>query len=394
MKKYQSILLPFLIWLSVNGHPIPDIPVIGSFETDGNSVITVEIDPRCFADDPEEVPFLLKSNFDSLTNDEKDQLIQKAKAMVSEAMEVRFGMQDWFLPNFSFTFLEKEVGDLAEENILVVQGTYESYLDSNTSYYQIRSLEDAAYDIVFTNLIQGKPQRRVNVLFPNEESFQLDLSFIDGQPVQKKVPELNQSNLPQETEEDMEKRRSDARSTFFSFTRQGFVHVLPLGLDHILFVIGLFFLSRKWKPIIYQVSVFTLAHTITLGLATLDLVSAPSNVVEPVIAASIAIVAIENILFPGYRHLRLLVVFFFGLIHGLGFAGALSAFQLDPASLMIGLLGFNVGVELGQLAVISLVFTATFWLKEEHSYRKFAVIPGSSFIAIMGVYWTVERVFF
>ena len=116
--------------------------------------------------------------------------------------------------------------------------------------------------------------------------------------------------------------------------------------------------------------------------------------VEPVIAASIAIVAIENILFPGYRHLRLLVVFFFGLIHGLGFAGALSAFQLDPASLMIGLLGFNVGVELGQLAVISLVFTATFWLKEEHSYRKFAVIPGSSFIAIMGVYWTVERVFF
>ena len=160
--------------------------------------------------------------------------------------------------------------------------------------------------------------------------------------------------------------------------------MLPLGLDHILFVIGLFFLSRKWKPIIYQVSVFTLAHTITLGLATLDLVSAPSNVVEPVIVASIAIVAIENILFPGYRHLRLLVVFFFGLIHGLGFAGALSAFQLDPASLMIGLLGFNVGVELGQLAVISLVFTATFWLKEEHSYRKFAVIPGSSFIAIMG----------
>ena len=131
---------------------------------------------------------MLKSNFDSLTNDEKDQLIQKAKAMVSEAMEVRFGMQDWFLPNFSFTFLEKEVGDLAEENILVVQGTYESYLDSNTSFYQIRSLEDAAYDIVFTNLIQGKPQRRVNVLFPNEESFQLDLSFIDGQPVQKKVP--------------------------------------------------------------------------------------------------------------------------------------------------------------------------------------------------------------
>jgi hypothetical protein len=195
-------------------------------------------------------------------------------------------------------------------------------------------------------------------------------------------------------EEQAEQRRADARSTFFSFTRQGFVHVLPLGLDHILFVLGLFFLSRKWKPIIYQVSVFTIAHTITLGLATLDLVAAPSHVVEPIIAASIAVVAIENIFFPGYRHVRLLVVFFFGLIHGLGFAGALSAFDLDPTSLVIGLLGFNVGVEFGQLAVIALVFGATFWLTEDKAYRKWVVVPGSSLIALMGIYWTIERVFF
>jgi len=124
------------------------------------------------------------------------------------------------------------------------------------------------------------------------------------------------------------------------------------------------------------------------------LVSAPSHIVEPIIAASIAVVAIENILFPGYRHTRLFVVFFFGLIHGLGFAGALSAFNLEPTSLVIGLLGFNVGVELGQLAVISIVFASTFWLKDEFSYRKFVVIPGSSLIAMMGIYWTIERVFF
>ena len=164
--------------------------------------------------------------------------------------------------------------------------------------------------------------------------------------------------------------------------------------DSILFVLGLFFLSRKWKPILYQVSVFTVAHTITLGLATLELISAPSHVVEPIIAASIAVVALENIFFPNYRHSRLFIVFFFGLIHGLGFAGALSAFELDPASLVIGLLGFNIGVEFGQLAVIAIVFVLTFWLKDEAQYRKLAVVPGSALIALMGIYWTIERVFF
>ena len=144
----------------------------------------------------------------------------------------------------------------------------------------------------------------------------------------------------------------------------------------------------------YQVSVFTVAHTITLGLATLELISAPSHVVEPIIAASIAVVALENIFYPNYRHSRLFIVFFFGLIHGLGFAGALSAFDLDPASLVIGLLGFNIGVEFGQLAVIAIVFLLTFWLKDDTQYRKLAVIPCSILIALMGIYWTIERVFF
>ena len=245
--------------------------------------------------------------------------------------------------------------------------------------------------MIFTNQINGKPQRRVNVLFPEEESFKFDLSFIDAKPLAQPQVERAPGII---AEKSLEERREDARSTFYSFTRQGFVHVLPLGLAHILFVLGLFFLSRKWKPILYQVSVFTVAHTITLGLATLDLVSAPSNVVEPIIAASIAVVALENIFFPNYRHSRLLIVFFFGLIHGLGFAGALSAFDLDPTSLVIGLLGFNVGVEFGQLAVIAIVFVLTIWIKDEAQYRKLAVVPCSILIAVMGIYWTIERVFF
>jgi hypothetical protein len=391
MKILKFLLIFPLLSAFLHGHPIPDIPVIGKFYSDGNSSIYIEIDTRSFAEDPEQVPFLIKSAFKQLSDSNKTDLILQAKSMIKNALQVRFGNNDWYLPEFIFDFVEQDGGDLSEENILVLQGQYDIALDNNSSFYQIRSLNEAPYDLVFTNQINGKPQRRVNVLFPDEESFKFDLSFIDGKPIVQNEVEQKSGSI---VEKSSEERKEDARSTFYSFTRQGFVHVLPLGLDHILFVLGLFFLSRKWKPILYQVSVFTIAHTITLGLATLELISAPSHVVEPIIAASIAVVALENIFFPNYRHSRLFIVFFFGLIHGLGFAGALSAFDLDPTSLVIGLLGFNVGVEFGQLAVIAIIFVLTFWLKDERKYRKLAVVPCSTLIALMGIYWTIERIFF
>ena len=395
MKKLLLIPLFFRFFCSAYTHPIPDIPILGSFNSDGNSSIIIEIDPRSFAEDPESIPFITANAFKDFPDSNKTELLLKAQEMIRNAFDLRFGETSWFLPDFDLNFTEKDAGDLSEDNIVVIKGRHDTFLESNSTFYQIRAKEEAPYDLIFTNQIDGKPQRRVNVLFPGEESFKLDLGFIGTRPEPEAVkPAVIQPAKTISKEEQAEQRRADARSTFFSFTRQGFVHVLPLGLDHILFVLGLFFLSRKWKPVIYQVSVFTIAHTITLGLATLDLVAAPSHVVEPIIAASIAVVAIENIFFPGYRHVRLLVVFFFGLIHGLGFAGALSAFDLDPTSLVIGLLGFNVGVEFGQLAVIALVFGATFWLTEEKVYRKWVVVPGSSLIALMGIYWTIERVFF
>ena len=395
MKKLLLITLFFRFFCSAYTHPIPDIPILGSFNSDGNSSIIIEIDPRSFAEDPESIPFITANAFKDFPDSNKSELLLKAQEMIRDAFDLRFGETSWFLPDFDLNFTEKDAGDLSEDNIVVIKGRHDTFVESNSTFYQIRAKEEAPYDLIFTNQIDGKPQRRVNVLFPGEESFKLDLGFIGTRPEPEAVkPSVIQPAKTISKEEQAEQRRADARSTFFSFTRQGFVHVLPLGLDHILFVLGLFFLSRKWKPIIYQVSVFTIAHTITLGLATLDLVAAPSHVVEPIIAASIAVVAIENIFFPGYRHVRLLVVFFFGLIHGLGFAGALSAFDLDPTSLVIGLLGFNVGVEFGQLAVIALVFGATFWLTEEKAYRKWVVVPGSSVIALMGIYWTLERVFF
>ena len=316
---------------------------------------------------------------------------------MQKSLEVRINQSEWFLPPFSFEFEQKDAGELSEEDILVfVRGFSRLPSEPIIQNYQIRALEGAQYDLVFSNSISGVPQRRVNVLWPGEESFVLDLSSLVSQAEFDKEEESEEAKTFETIEDKGEETPSEAEgsSTFVSFLRQGFVHVLPLGLDHILFVLGIFMLSRKFRPLILQVSVFTVAHTITLALATLGMVSAPSDWVEPIIALSIAIVALENVFFPGYRPNRLLVVFVFGLIHGLGFAGALSAFSLDPSSLAVGLFGFNLGVEFGQIAVLLLAFGATFWIREEKTYRKYVVIPGSLMIAAAGIYWTIERSFF
>ena len=144
--------------------------------------------------------------------------------------------------------------------------------------------------------------------------------------------------------------------TFVDYIPVGFDHIVPLGLDHILFVLGLFFLSTRFGPLLWQISAFTLAHTITLALAALGYVSVPGSIVEPLIAASIVFVAVENMLTDGLSRWRPLVIFGFGLLHGLGFASVLGEFGLPQGTFVPALIGFNVGVELGQLAVVAVAF--------------------------------------
>lgn len=145
-------------------------------------------------------------------------------------------------------------------------------------------------------------------------------------------------------------------ATFFNYVPVGFDHIVPRGLDHILFVLGLFFLSTHLGPLLWQVSAFTVAHTITLALAALGYVTVPAAVVEPLIAASIVFVAVENIVLHGLSRWRPVVVFCFGLLHGLGFASVLGEFGLPEGTFVPALIGFNIGVELGQLFVISIAF--------------------------------------
>lgn len=177
------------------------------------------------------------------------------------------------------------------------------------------------------------------------------------------------------------------------YTVLGFTHILPKGLDHILFVLGLFLLALRLKPLLWQVTAFTVAHSITLGLTIYGVFSLPSTVVEPLIAASIVYVALENVFTARLHVWRVLVVFGFGLLHGMGFAGVLREVGLPRSEFLTGLISFNLGVELGQLAVISMAFLAVgLWFRNRPWYRRRIVQPASALIALTGAYWTVQRI--
>ena len=179
------------------------------------------------------------------------------------------------------------------------------------------------------------------------------------------------------------------------YMQLGFTHIIPLGFDHILFVLSLFLLSPKLKPVLWQATAFTVAHSITLGLAMFKVITPSPAIVEPIIALSIMYVALENIISPSLKKSRIGVVFLFGLVHGMGFANALGSLGLPQNSYLTSLIMFNVGVELGQLAVIlSAFFLFGKWFGNKPYYRKFIVIPLSVLITIMAGYWTIERLFF
>lgn len=198
--------------------------------------------------------------------------------------------------------------------------------------------------------------------------------------------------VPSATVEATAEPVSFPRSPFLTYLGMGFTHILPEGVDHILFVLGLFLFGTRNRALLKQITAFTLAHSVTLALAAFDVVRLPGRIIEPVIALSIAVVALENLFASREHRWRTAVVFGFGLIHGLGFAEVFHDAGLRGPGLLTALLSFNLGVELGQCAVVAMALLVFGWFRGHAKYRKWVVVPGSALIAMVALVWTVQRI--
>jgi len=196
------------------------------------------------------------------------------------------------------------------------------------------------------------------------------------------------------------------RFEYFAGTRQGAwavvqkfvpsgVHHILIGPDHVLFLVGLLLMGGAIRQLLLMVTAFTIAHSITLSLAALNMVMPPAALIEPAIALSVVYVGADNLLKSGGRDVRVWIAFAFGLIHGFGFANVLRDMDLPSRALGWTLFAFNVGVEIGQLVIVIVVASALAWIsaRSEVAGRRLA-FAGSIIVMLAGAFWFVQRVFF
>ena len=226
-------------------------------------------------------------------------------------------------------------------------------------------------------------------MFPYDPQHQTFLNVYDGEALTQMILD-----------------RAHDRVDYFAGTRQGAfavvkkflpagIHHILIGPDHLLFLVGLLLLGGTIRQLAVVVTSFTIAHSITLSLAALDIVSPPARIIEPAIALSIVYVGADNLLVREGRDVRAWIAFAFGFIHGFGFASVLREMDLPRRALGWSLFSFNVGVEIGQLMVVVVVASALAWLRgrSEAAGQRLA-FAGSVVVIAAGTFWFIQRVFF
>jgi len=303
-------------------------------------------------------------------------------------------------------FREKNEEELKQD----IQQNWNLFQDQIT----ISGLEES-----FLNLVDLMIDQDVNPEYPRDTNLKIEVPLIQNQftiqfatelgpVVIRQFEDISKENMifstylqPGEISAELSPISQTTMSqTIIEYIILGIEHIVPKGLDHILFIFGVFFFAVKLKPLLWQVTMFTLAHSLTLILASLKLVFIPASIIEPLIALSIGYVAFENIFQrQGKFHsrsnaIRYAVIFFFGLIHGLGFAFVLEDIGLPTGQLILSLLSFNIGVEIAQIGLVVLAYFLMFYPSRQLWYRKAIQIPFSLVIGLIGIYWFFERVFF
>jgi hydrogenase/urease accessory protein HupE len=228
------------------------------------------------------------------------------------------------------------------------------------------------------------------VMFPYDPEHQTFVNFYEGETLTSQaILDRNRSSF-----EYFAGTREGALAVVRRFVPAGVHHIL-IGPDHLLFLVGLLLLGGSLRQLVMVVTAFTIAHSITLSLAALNIYSPPARVVEPAIALSIVYVGADNLMVHGGRDVRAWIAFAFGFIHGFGFANVLREMDLPSRALGWSLFSFNLGVEVGQLLVVVTVASALAAVRarNETAGRRLA-FAGSIVVIAAGAYWFVERVFF
>lgn len=323
------------------------------------------------------------------------EVFAKASAYFPPRVELWFDGKPVPFPSLEFERLEVDEKDAvdpaqaataADRKHVFIVGRWSGPVPAGAGTYQVNVIGDSV--VAVGHKVAGQPVGRLIPQFTGMQSrpFPLPRAAAGGEGGEAEASAVAAARAAAPALE----------PGFGYYVHQGFLHILPMGVDHILFVLALFLLATRFRPLLIQVTMFTLAHSVTLALAMLEVVRLPDKPVEVLIAASIAWVAVENLFRDTLSRWRTAVIFGLGLVHGLGFAGAFKELlggvpRGDWGSFLSMLVGFNLGVELGQLAVIGLAFLAVGWAWKKPWYRRAVVVPVSLAIAACGVYWAITR---
>ena len=289
-------------------------------------------------------------------------------------------MSNW--DNISQNIYIKLDGDVQELNLL-----------------SIEIINQRNYEVTRDTIINFHiPLDKKNTSFSFSMSKKFGSIILREQNLYKNVDQLYTNYLNSGDESDLINLNHTVALTkinsFIKYLFLGIQHIIPKGLDHILFIIGLFLFSNLIRPLLLQVTMFTIAHTITLVITSLSLITVNASIVEPLITLSIVYIGVENI-FKKYSNtkIRYYVIFLFGLLHGLGFALVLKDVGLDYSNLLINLVSFNIGVEIAQIFILFLLFlTIGLFFSKKKYYKLIFQIPLSLFISLIAIYWFVERI--
>jgi hypothetical protein len=348
-------------------HDLGLTDVLVVFKSDGRYLVdvTVDLDALALGAPPSAPSELLAAELDGLSASEFELALERARDTLLRRLRLRFDGQA-VEPELTFPARESDAPrDEAQPSVLGTTARLSGRVPEGArefTFFASRALGPSFLTILDQRAAAG-------VQYPLQPGAESEPYALGAQPA------------------------AAQRGVGLRYLVLGFEHILPRGLDHILFVLGLFLLATRLRPLLVQVTAFTLAHSVSLALSIYGVVALPPRLVESLIAASIVYVAVENLVVSELKPWRAALVFGFGLLHGLGFAGVLRELGLPEGRLALALASFNVGVELGQLAVLALAWLLLGWARRRSWYRRAIVVPACVVIALIGLWWVLQRAF-